>query len=59
VCAEYFNKMAAAHVVNFVKGTCFSDCGVDIISSECRTAIVTQAKEYCQLKVIHPLDVEG
>jgi hypothetical protein len=59
VCAEHFNKMAAADVVNFVKGTCFSECGVDIISSECRTTIVTQAKEYCQLKVMHPLDEKG
>jgi hypothetical protein len=59
VCAEYFNKMEAAHVVNFVKGTCFSECGVDIISSECRSAIVNQAKEYCQQKVMHPLGEEG
>jgi hypothetical protein len=59
VCAEYFNKMEAAHVVNFVKGTCFSERGVGIISSECRTVVVTQAKEYCQQKVIHPLDEEG
>jgi len=51
--------MEAAHVVNFVKGTCFSECGVDIISSECRSAIVNQAKEYCQQKVMHPLGEEG
>jgi len=59
MCAKYFNKMEAAHVVNFVKGTCFSECGVDTLSSECRTAVVTQAKEYCQQKVIHRLDEEG
>jgi hypothetical protein len=59
VCAEYFNKMEAEHVVNFVKGTCFSERGVDIISLECRTAVVIQAKEYCQQKVIQPLDEEG
>jgi len=59
VCAEYFNKMEATHVVNFVKGTCFSECGVDIISSECRTTIVNQAKEYCQQKVMHALGEEG
>jgi hypothetical protein len=58
ICAAHFNKMAAVDILSFVKGTCFTERAVDVISSECRTAIVTQAKDYCQLKITYPLEDE-
>jgi hypothetical protein len=46
--------MTAADILSFIKGTCFSESGVDMISSECRRTIVNNAKEYCQMKLVCP-----
>jgi hypothetical protein len=51
--------MAAADIVSFIKGACFSEYGVDMISPECRRTIVNNAKEYCQLKLAYPPEDEG
>jgi hypothetical protein len=58
MCAAHFNKMTAADILNFIKATCFSECGVDMISSECRRTIVNNAKEYCQMKLVGPPEDE-
>jgi hypothetical protein len=58
MCTEQFSKMAVADILSFIKGTCFSERGVDMIASECRRTIVNNAKEYCQLKLAYPSEHE-
>ncbi|KAJ4443895.1 hypothetical protein ANN_05682 [Periplaneta americana] len=59
LCTAHFNKMEATDVLSFIKGTCFDERGVAMMSIECRMTILTRTKEYCQLKLIYPLEDEA
>ncbi|PSN37581.1 hypothetical protein C0J52_15965 [Blattella germanica] len=50
--------MTATDVLDFIKGTCFSECGVDVMSTECREDIINRVKAHCQLKIIYPMEDE-
>jgi hypothetical protein len=58
MCSAQFSKMVALDILGFIKGTCFSECGADMMTSECRRTIVNNAKEYCQLKLAYPSEDE-